>query len=909
MTDAAESPSLPPRAGVSSSVARTAGARVRLALHRRRRLCVALCLALVALVALRARWPGARAASPEEGIARVAAAEGLRVDPATVLWLEEDGGPLAYREALFVAAAPGELPDLHYAAVRASSGGTPLDVGWIRNLSSTSSAAESAPVRSGRHAAYLTRVGDRIDALVVLDLAGEPAALTEGWPARARWQNRVTNLQESGRFEGFGMRRYHVREGTGDGDLAVRQGRFVLRVGDRRVVVDPERGEPTEGAELVEVAPQRKGRPGTIAWVVDTVRNVSWVGSEPIEWLENRVFNWRDRAQRAYYAVAGPGDTAAEAAEDLAVPDEVDEERIAMLTATDPELGWPPGPLAPPIEDVAPVDGEGRWIPVVDDPFVNATPNAPPAFFQTFLRADPARLFSRVYITLWDPRQVQLRIQAGTREPESATGRRGAGQVPRDPHTLRHLVGAFNGGFQALHGEFGMMAEDRVYLPPKPWAATIAVFDDGRVGMGSWPAPDWNGRFYTETLANRQIPESMVDMRQNLTSVVEDAVWNPWERWWWGAAPRDADEQTYTTRSGLCLTAGGFLAFFWGRAAGPEELGRAMSAARCARGMHLDMNHAHCGFEFFRPIAPGEAAPPLAARPRPGSEFEGSFARTPGDWRLRARLAVRSMGMPFPRYSGRDARDFFYLVLKPVLPGPHLEVDAGGPGEGVFDTSGLPHAGWPHAFARTFLGQETARTWLVRIDTRRAVPGPLRREDHRRRLAHLTGIGPGGVGRVAVVTYRSSVGAQLAVRVPLTGDQVLAAGPPVDAMPDAERALGVDASGFLVYAERRGDPRPLADRLRAAGVVSAIALPPEARLAFRVAGRDASVDGFAAVEVDEGASLPFWAEERPATEVLWPENTPVPYREWGYLQGQRVRYFPEGPPRFVRPQFQDDEDE
>jgi hypothetical protein len=146
-----------------------------------------------------------------------------------------------------------------------------------------------------------------------------------------------------------------------------------------------------------------------------------------------------------------------------------------------------------------------------------------------------------VFVTIWDARQVQLHIAMGTREPESATGETGTGLVPRDERTLSRLVAGFNGGFQALHGEFGMMADGRVYLPPKPWAATVAVFEDGRVGLGSWPAPVSNVA-YDERAATAQIPEGMVAMRQNLTTVVEDGRYNPWERWWWGAAPEAATE-------------------------------------------------------------------------------------------------------------------------------------------------------------------------------------------------------------------------------------------------------------------------------------------------------------------------------------------------------------------------------
>lgn len=869
------------------------GARLKEAWSRRKRLWMALGAVLIVLCAVRATFSGASASTVEEALAIVAARSGVRVDPSTIVWLEEDSGPLFMRSVVFLGQREGELPDLWYADVRAGGKGTVLDVAWLTNLTRTASAEETALRFDGTHLAYTTKVGERFDAVVLVDVRGEPNELTEGWSFIARIQNAITNLQHTGRTAGFGVRRYQLASPAESLRLERRAGHVLAIVDDEILELDPAREEPIEGASLVEVQAQTKGRPGTVAWVVDTVRAVSWIGPEPIEWAENRAFAIKDRLTRAWHAIAGAPDTAHQVAQDLSMPETVDEERMAILTVTDPELGWPPGPLEPVIERPV-IEGEGRWIPIVDDPYVNQFPGAPPAFYQTFLRADPERPFTRVYVTLWDPRQVQLHMVAGTVEPESATGQRGTGMIPRDEETLRTLVGAFNGGFQALHGEFGMMADGRVYLPPKPWAATVAVFDDGRVGMGSWPAPDWRGRFYDERLATRQIPEGMVAYRQNLTSVVEDGRYNPWERWYWGAAPRNAEEQTLTTRSGLCLTTEGFLAYFWGQGIGPDTLGTAMLRTRCVRGLHLDMNSAHCGFEFFRPFAPDEELPPLERRPRSGSEHEGNFSRTEGPWRLRARRAVRSMQMPFPRYSERDGRDFFYLTLRPVLPGPPML--GASDEEGVFRTDGLPHAGWPHAFART----SVSGSWLVRIDPRRAVPGPLRDESQRRPLAHLTAAARLGAADASHALYarRRTIGWSFGVGVPSEGDQVIVAGPPVDA--SSQAALGVDRNGFLVYAERAPEDRtPLTERLRDAGVSAAIALPQEARLAFAVAGTHAGPDGYERpIDVDD--ALPFWAEERPAAEVIFPDNEPLPYRRWSYLQDQRVRYFPTGPPRFVR---------
>src|SRR5205814_746364 len=105
--------------------------------------------------------------------------------------------------------------------------------------------------------------------------------------------------------------------------------------------------------------------------------------------------------------------------------------------ATNEDIGWPPAALAPILPD--PLDGEGRWVAVDDDAYVHRYDHAPAPFYQTFLRADHERPYTQLFVTIWDPRQLQLHVAMGTREPESATGETGTGLVPRDPATLGHL--------------------------------------------------------------------------------------------------------------------------------------------------------------------------------------------------------------------------------------------------------------------------------------------------------------------------------------------------------------------------------------------------------------------------------------------------------------------------------------
>src|SRR5690606_14100868 len=150
------------------------------------------------------------------------------------------------------------------------------------------------------------------------------------------------------------------------------------------------------------------------------------------------------------------------------------------------------------------------------------------------------------------------------------------------------------------------------------------------------------------------------------------------------------------------------------------QLGEAMLATRCVRGMHLDMNVKHTAFEYYNVRRADAPVAPLG-RPLEASEAEGPVYRAP-ELVARPRMMARSMQpMRSPRYLNRDPRDFFYLLMRPTLPGPALE---GVPeDEGRFSTAGLPHAGWPHAFARASVGEgQGEKVWLVRMDPARVRP-------------------------------------------------------------------------------------------------------------------------------------------------------------------------------------------
>ncbi len=681
-------------------------------------------------------------AAPNRSVALVGALteRGIDAAPEDVVWL--DGEAPGVWAAMFgrtralvrgharAEAAdegpPSDAHDLYVVDTRLSPEGSLLDVGDAYDLTRTSDADEGLPVVAGTRAAYVLFEDARPVAVHVLDLAGHGASAYAELSRLQRWQVALTNWQETGSTAGVARTVFHPTSTPSRLGVAFTpDGHLAITADDRTVTVDP-RAREREGIPAdLRASRDELAKPATFApWMSERLRALSWFGDEKNQALKAVVFT-----VRAYVSDAKTklfGDTSASEVED-----DMGSLRAGThepATFTDPETRWPPAALAPIVHPS--LAGEGQWIALDGDPFITPIPGVGSPFVTTFLRSDPSALQTRVYVTLWDPRLVALHMVAGTIEPVSATGEAGPGRIPRKPEILRHVVAGFNGGFQATHGQFGMQADDVLYLPPKPYAATVMEMRDGTTAFGAWPLGTGQGAGQgTGPRAGRTagaVPENVVSFRQNLTALVQDGKYNPWGRTWWGGVPPGWHDAVHTTRSGLCLTKDGFVAYFWGNDIAAEPLGRAMLAAQCTFGMHLDMNPGLAGFEFYD-VQPVQSFEPLGRPLQTDWEFEGTLKDVP-DVRYRSRRMIKSMGhILFPRYIHRDGRDFFYLTTRDVLPGPPLPDAASAPGATAepWRIKGLPQHGYPYAIATAAITLPNGRrARVLRVDPRvvRAIP-------------------------------------------------------------------------------------------------------------------------------------------------------------------------------------------
>ena len=706
---------------------------------------------------------GLRERPPETSDLRswLKSAWGLSVESVAVV---DPGGAFRDGTWLVLATLPRNAThDLYVVRGRVAPSGRPIHLSTPINLTLSEWADDTDLQVQGTRAATLVRQVDtgKVVEVQVRDLGGERADVTgiATWSRQERMKNAVLNWAETGSFAGMDLQVYRIDPPADTVEVTLAPD------GTTRI-------EAGKGVEVELIEPEPKERLMMLHWVANVGRRLRGLGPA-VELLKEFYFkaNQVVEAARDTLVTEAPEEAAVEA------PEVVEEAlRKARLQTARSARAWPPAPLAVVLNDRR--EGEGIWQEVSEER-ASRNPNAPPAFYQTFIRIDPERPRKRVFVSIWDPAQVSLRFQTGRAEPISTTGLRGMGRIPRDPALLDRVVAAFNGGFQTYHGKYGVYVERRLYVPPLAGIATVVATADGRTGFGTWEA-------------GRQIGDEILDLRQNLPPVIEDGVINPYGILKWGASQDVAGAVgAFTVRSGVCRVRDGYAAYFWCEFCDAPGLGRAMKLARCDYGVHLDMNSGHSGFEFYHRLEASE-------RSRYPQKNLGYVEKT-GQWFYATRMVPRMSHMRFPRYLKTDYRDFFYLVRRPVMPGP-----------GRWRTDGLgPNTSYPPALA---LSQETPG--VVELDPTRfralvvpaggPAPAPTD-EDHARLSAAIPLVGatlhlPGAPPPTgdALVLAVSPAGALSAVR-------------PGDAEKTAVRVaipgIEVRDGGFLVF--RAGTPTAL----------------------------------------------------------------------------------------------------
>lgn len=231
-------------------------------------------------------------------------------------------------------------------------------------------------------------------------------------------------------------------------------------------------------------------------------------------------------------------------------------------------------PMTPAISPALP--GEGTWTVLSNAP---APYSYLPLDAKAYIRPDPTHPYALVTMLQFDPRFAALHIVSGTVEPGGPRGMRGPGLIPTNDTQGNALLAAFNGGFKYADGQYGLMTNGTIYVPPQPGAATIAVNKKGQLILGSWGV---------DPLLNNQ-DKDLVAWRQNASLLINRGVINPLTHdgaAWGGTILNSA----YTWRSAIGITSSGNFIYAAGNALTAETLGQAMKAAGAAMAMQTDIN-------------------------------------------------------------------------------------------------------------------------------------------------------------------------------------------------------------------------------------------------------------------------------------------------------------------------------
>ena len=323
--------------------------------------------------------------------------------------------------------------------------------------------------------------------------------------------------------------------------------------------------------------------PGFGPWIADTGRSI--LGQGAVAWIEDTAYGVADDINQLRYKDDKPK-TYWEAPTDApsAVPATPSPSASASADASAAPAEPPPPAFEPPQPTVA-TEVDGKWIPMAD-----ASGQAP-AMYKTLVHPDAKRSFAAVALVAIQRKQIDLHLVAGKTEPASNA-------VPMDKRPgivpeadQGELVAAFNGGFKAQHGHWGMMLDGETYVAPRDVGCTVAMMKDGSIKIGTWKdlqPSEGDMRWY------RQTPPCLVENGETHKALEVEYAKG------WGAA---VGGETVIRRSALGLDATGrFLIFGLGDALTAQSLARAMKSAGAVAAAQLDVNYAYPRFLVYERV-------------------------------------------------------------------------------------------------------------------------------------------------------------------------------------------------------------------------------------------------------------------------------------------------------------------
>ena len=336
--------------------------------------------------------------------------------------------------------------------------------------------------------------------------------------------------------------------------------------------------------------------PDTILMLVDLAR--AHYGSQFVAQIETIAFSAQDRLHQMQYQLTQATPTTAWAGEAVQQLSAASPAPSAATRVTLPHTGVGVAPsttivpttLSNTGPGAAPEQADSSALPLTLSwsPYVVAA-DGTLLLERTLVTPDPGRPYVRTALVRIDLAHTQLHLVVGTMEPVSNIKQARPGTIPAAVLRSNTLLAAFNGGFKAANGQYGMASNGIAWLAAQPGLATLALYRDGTVRLGVWGQ-------------DMQASADMVAFRQNCPLLLDHATLtseaeNPTTALW-GAT---VGNKVATWRSGLGMSADGrFLIYAVGDGLTVTSLAEALRQGGADRAMQLDINSFWTRFVTFR---------------------------------------------------------------------------------------------------------------------------------------------------------------------------------------------------------------------------------------------------------------------------------------------------------------------
>lgn len=254
-------------------------------------------------------------------------------------------------------------------------------------------------------------------------------------------------------------------------------------------------------------------------------------------------------------------------------------------------------------KNAAPVSGNAvTALPQIGWQAYGPAVNGEPVMAQALQTLDPSRPYAGIALVRVDLSKLQLHMMPGFLEPSHTADTQHAfpnlGLMPASDQS--RLIAAFNGGFKAINGNYGMMVNGVTLLPPTPGIATLAIYSDGHVQIGAW--------------GQDILPSSDITAyRQNCPLILQNGQLNPEvsvdDRTVWGQTIGNK-EVTWRTAVGITQD-GRYLIYAVGNGSTVDTMAQALQSAGAYNAMQLDINRHYAHFVTYQPT--GKTSPSLSA--------------------------------------------------------------------------------------------------------------------------------------------------------------------------------------------------------------------------------------------------------------------------------------------------------